>query len=283
MKNGRSSSPSTLLTLCFMLVFALASCGRGNSQASSSQKQQKQTQESPQKSALAAVEESLDKAEIPSSDLTVIKQHIEASPDRFFDLLTKVEARAKEDPYLLKRVDKKKSLPQDYEPGDLVLLDKTGLSVSRPGHRLRKPAYEALVLMSEAARKEGISLLVSSAYRSYAYQVEVFARNVKEMGQKEAERVSAHPGASQHQLGTAIDFGSITDAFAQTKASAWLVKNAATYGFSLSYPKGMEPITGYVWESWHYRYIGTDATALQDEYFLGVQCYLIQFLDARLS
>ena len=83
----------------------------------------------------------MDKAEIPSSDLTVIKQRIEASPDRFFDLLTKVEARAKEDPYLLKRVDKKKSLPQDYEPGDLVLLDKTGLSVSRPGHRLRKPAH----------------------------------------------------------------------------------------------------------------------------------------------
>jgi len=54
----------------------------------------------PAKSALAAVEESLDKAEIPSSDLTVIKQRIEASPDRFFDLLTKVEARAKEDPYL---------------------------------------------------------------------------------------------------------------------------------------------------------------------------------------
>ena len=184
------------------------------------------------------------------------------------------------DPFLLRLLDKRHSLPSDYEPADLVHLDGTGLPVSRAGHRLRKPAFDSLVVMDKAARSEGISLLVSSSYRSYAYQSEVFSRNVAEMGKKEAERVSAAPGTSQHQLGTAIDFGSITDAFAETAASKWLAKNAGRFGFSLSYPKGQEGLTGYVWESWHYRYIGKDAVALGDEYFGGIQQYLMLFLDA---
>jgi D-alanyl-D-alanine carboxypeptidase len=134
--------------------------------------------------------------------------------------------------------------------------------------------------MSRAAKAEGVSLLVSSAYRSYEYQKSVFARNVAEMGEKEALRVSAPPGASQHQLGTAMDFGSITDAFAETAAGKWLTFNAASFGFSLSFPKDMEAVTGYRWESWHYRFIGKDAVTLQNEYFGGIQQYLMLFLDA---
>ncbi|MCX7027977.1 MAG: M15 family metallopeptidase [Spirochaetes bacterium] len=199
---------------------------------------------------------------------------------RFFELLDAAMADRTTDAKLLARVDKSKSLPRDYEPSDLVQLDGKSLSVSRPGHRLRKPAFEALVVMSAAAKADGLSLTISSAYRSYSYQESLFTRNVAEMGEKEASRVSARPGSSQHQLGTAIDFGSITDAFALTPASKWLVANARRFGFSLSYPKGMESVTGYVWESWHYRYIGKAAASLQAEYFDGVQHYLILFLDA---
>lgn len=212
-----------------------------------------------------------------------IRKKIEKSPQRFFVLLKNVETAMKVDPFLLRRADKQKGLPASYEPTDLVALDGTGLSVSRPGHRLRKPAFEALREMDREARAQGITLVVSSSYRSYAYQQEVFARNVKEMGEMEASRVSARPGASQHQLGTAIDFGSITDAFAETRAGTWLAANADRFGFSLSYPKGMEAVTGYVWESWHYRFIGKEAAALQKEYFLGVQHYLMLFLDALTS
>ncbi|MCE1197115.1 D-alanyl-D-alanine carboxypeptidase family protein, partial [bacterium] len=86
--------------------------------------------------------------------------------------------------------------------------------------------------------------------------------------------------ASQHQLGTAADFGSITDEFAGTAAGKWVAANAGRFGFSLSFPKGLEPVTGYLWESWHFRYIGKEAAALQEEYFGGVQHYLIVFLDA---
>jgi len=209
-----------------------------------------------------------------------ISGRIESSPDRFFALLDEVRAEMAADPGLLRRADKGKGLPADFAPADLVVLDGTGLAVSRPGHKLRKPAFDALIVMSKAAKAEGITLLVSSAYRSYKYQKDVFARNVAEMGEKEALRVSAPPGASQHQLGTAIDFGSITDAFATTTAGIWISANAGRFGFSLSFPKGMEPVTGYMWESWHYRFIGKDAVALQNEYFGGVQHYLMLFLDA---
>ncbi len=186
----------------------------------------------------------------------------------------------KSDPNLLRRVDKTVALPSEYVPSDLVLLDgKYPFVTAKKNMQLRAPARDALVRMAEAARAEGITLLVSSTYRSYSYQKSVFERNVKEMGKTEAERVSAPPGMSQHQLGTAIDFGSITDEFATTAQSRWLSSNAAKFGFSLSFPKGMEPVTGYMWESWHYRYISQPAAELQNRFFLGTQQYLIEFLS----
>lgn len=208
-----------------------------------------------------------------------VNKRIEASPERFFALIDAIQVEMAADPFLLTRADKQKGLASGYEPGDLVVLDNTGLSLSRPGHRLRKPALDALKAMDKAARADGITIVVSSAYRSYAYQKDLFARNVAEMGEKEAARVSAVPGASQHQLGTAADFGSITDDFAKTEAGRWMKANAGRFGFSLSYPEGMESVTGYVWESWHYRFIGETAVALQDEYFEGVQHRLMLFLD----
>ena len=214
----------------------------------------------------------------PGAKASVLAR-LEAAPDRFLSLLDRALADRRADPMLLYRVDKAKALPPGYVPPDLVKLDGTGLSVSRPGHRLRASAFRALVAMSEASGAEGVALLVSSSYRSYEYQVEVFGRNVKELGRSQAEMVSAAPGHSQHQLGEAIDFGSITDAFAETKASRWLSANARRFGFSLSFPKGMTDVTGYAWESWHYRYIGTAAAALEGEYFEGIQQYLLLFLD----
>ncbi|PKL06979.1 MAG: peptidase M15 [Spirochaetae bacterium HGW-Spirochaetae-9] len=205
---------------------------------------------------------------------------IESSPDRFLSLVDALRVEMAADPALLRRADKQKGLSADFEPSDLVALDGSGLSVSRPGHRLRRPAFEALRAMSAAARADGVTLLVSSTYRSYDYQKNLFARNVAEMGEKEAARVSAAPGTSQHQLGTVMDFGSITDAFALTAAGKWMAANAGRFGFSLSFPKGMEAVTGYVWESWHFRYIGKEAVAMQDEYFDGIQHNLMLFLDA---
>ena len=119
---------------------------------------------------------------------------------------------------LVALVDKAVALPENYVPDDLVVLADAipGLSVKKasPPLQLRRLALPALHAMVQAARESGIELPISSAYRSYQYQVGLFERYVRESGLAQAERFSARAGHSQHQLGLAIDFGSITVEFA---------------------------------------------------------------------
>lgn len=183
-----------------------------------------------------------------------------------------------DDLYLWILVDKEHSLPEDYEPDDLVELKNASYTVNRTGMFLREKAALSLEEMAAAAEAYGITLLASSAYRSYDYQQQVYTRNVTQMGQEAADRESARPGHSQHQLGLVIDFGSITDAFADTAQGIWLAANASRFGWSLSFPDGYEEITGYRWESWHYRYTGVKLAEFIDTYFDGIQHYALRFL-----
>ncbi|MCL2472197.1 MAG: M15 family metallopeptidase [Treponema sp.] len=185
-----------------------------------------------------------------------------------------------QDPYTYYLVDKQHPLPDGYEPEDLIPL-KTGIyRVSRNNLMLRKPAADALQEMAEAAAKDGIVFEIGSTYRSAEYQAQVYDREVKTYGKETADRESAPPGRSQHQLGLVIDFAPIDDSFSATPASRWLQKNADSFGFSLSFPDGYEDITGYRWESWHYRYVGKDLAAFIDNYFDGTQQYALQFIHA---
>ncbi len=178
-------------------------------------------------------------------------------------------------------IDKKHNIGSTYIPQNLIKLQKNNdFAINRNDLSLRSEAYEALVTMSKAAKEDGITLLVSSTYRSYEYQQKLFQRWVDIDGLEEAERESARAGTSQHQLGTAIDFGSITDDFAQTKMGQWIYKNAATYGWSLSFPMGYEDITGYRWECWHFRYIGKEACNFQAKWFNNVQQDMLEFINA---
>ena len=158
-------------------------------------------------------------APIPAEAKAAIQARVDASPNVFLRYVSAASSEAAADLMLLARVDKEKALPKAYAPADLVALDGTGLSVSRAGHHLRKPAYIALKAMDAAARLDGTNLVVASSYRSYDYQVEVWNRTVKSDGLAATEASVAPPGHSQHQLGTAVDFGPISEAFAQTKAS----------------------------------------------------------------
>ena len=183
--------------------------------------------------------------------------------------------------YLLTLVDKQHYLSKDYVPEDLVPLVKNNhYAINRNDLSLRIPVEKALCTMSDAAANDGITILVSSTFRSYDYQAKLYARNVKQLGQAAADRESARPGTSQHQLGTAIDFGSITDDFVETKQGKWLAKNAMKYGFSLSFPDGYEDVTGYRYECWHYRYIGIEACKMQQKWFGNIQQYMLEFLYA---
>jgi D-alanyl-D-alanine carboxypeptidase len=205
-----------------------------------------------------------------------IQQGITARPADFMHLLAEVLAEPAD---LLVLVDKAHPLPSDAVPPDLVSLNDYRLSVSRKELQLRKSIMPAVLAMDNAARAAGAPLLYSSSYRSYDYQADVYARAVQQEGQAQADRESARPGASQHQLGTVIDFGSITDAFADTRQGRWLAAHAWEYGFSLSYPDGYEAVTGYRHESWHYRYITKPAARLQREFFGDVQQYMLVFLN----
>ena len=106
-------------------------------------------------------------------------------------------------------------------------------------------------------------------------------RALKTQPREEAVRTLAPPGHSQHQLGTAIDFGSIDVSFARTPAGQWLLANAWRYGFSLSYPEGQEALTGYSWEPWHYRYVGRAAAGLIQEFFAGRQQEFLSFYGEK--
>lgn len=177
-------------------------------------------------------------------------------------------------------IDKKHTVSSSYVPKDLVPLVKNDLySINRNDLSLRPDVEIALQVMAKAALNDGIRLLVSSTYRSYSYQEKLFARWVAIDGLEEAERESARPGTSQHQLGSAIDFGSITDDFDTTPMGKWVYANAAKYGWSLSFPKNYEDITGYRWECWHFRYIGVPACQLQKKWFCNVQQYMLEFID----
>ncbi len=204
---------------------------------------------------------------------------IKANRDAFFKDLDLVLKSEIEDSLIL--VDKKHLLDSKFAPQKIVMLKtikNRAYKLDRLNIDLSALVLDPLQEMALAAKKDGTVLVVSSGYRSYDYQDKLFNRYVKRYGLAEASKFSASPGTSQHQLGTAIDFGTITDAYAETKAGKWLFKNAGKYGWSLSYPKGLKNITGYNWECWHYRYIGSEACKFQKKWFRDIQQYTLEVI-----
>ncbi len=196
------------------------------------------------------------------------------------NILAEEKTFKKDDLSLFYLIDKKHNVGSSYVPTGLVPVTANSLyDVNKKGMSLRPDVESALRVLAKAAKNDGIKLLVSSTYRSYQYQENLFNYWVKVDGLEEAERESARPGTSQHQLGVAVDFGNIDDSFAQTKMGKWLSQNAYKYGWSLSFPHEYEDITGYRWECWHYRYIGENACNFQKKYFNDVQQYMLEFID----
>ena len=204
-----------------------------------------------------------------------IQSGIRKSPSDFLKLMGTVLDQP-QDFFVL--VDKHHPLEASYVPADLVNLKAYSVKTLWPHILLRKVVVPDMLAMVRAARADGVTLTFSSGYRSFSYQQGVFEREVRMYGREMAERESAHAGYSQHQLGTAIDFGSISDAYEQTPEGRWVAEHAWKYGFSLSYPAGFEDVTGYRHESWHYRYITRAGALMQKRYFRDIQQYFLQFL-----
>lgn len=159
---------------------------------------------------------------------------------------------------LLMLVNKYNVLDENYKPDDLKTLNS---NYSYWGE-LREEAADAFLTMAEAARKEGLKLVNTSPFRSYELQTKLYNGYSKRDGKAAADRYSARPGFSEHQTGLATDIVTPTSNFSTfetTKEFTWLKNNAYKYGFILRYKEGMEYITGYMYEPWHYRYVGIDA------------------------
>lgn len=130
------------------------------------------------------------------------------------------------------------------------------------GMKMVKEAKEAFENLSKNAAKEGLNIIAMSTYRSYNYQVNLYNRYVKEDGKEKADTYSGRPGHSEHQTGLAVDVYNKKENytnFEKTKEFNWMMEHAHEYGFILRFPKDKEKETGYIYESWHYRYVGLDA------------------------
>ena len=178
--------------------------------------------------------------------------------------------------YLLALVTKDTMLKSEYVPPDLQPVP----AFMHPYYemQLRAEALAQLEALWMAAEAEGVILHIRSAYRSYSTQKGLFQDYASRHGEEQANRFSARPGQSEHQLGTAVDFGGTSvdfkASFAETPQGIWLAENAHRFGFALSYPRNKEDITGYIFEPWHYRYIGIDAAAEWRESGLTLKEYL---------
>lgn len=154
-------------------------------------------------------------------------------------------------------------LPEDYVPDDLVVIKNWYSYGNNP--KLRAEPYEKFIEMFNKAKEEGLTIIINSSYRSYKYQEDLYNGYLKQNGQEETDAYAARPGHSEHQTGLTIDvttYGANADTFEKTNEYKWLQNNAHKYGFILRYPKDKEYITGYKYESWHYRYVGVEAATI---------------------
>lgn len=150
------------------------------------------------------------------------------------------------------------ALPPDYAPG------------------VNAEAEDAFYKMQAEAHDLGLTLYISSGFRSYDYQAGLYQRYVDRSGKAEADRYSARPGHSEHQTGLAFDLNTISDEFKDTDEGKWVAENCHKYGFIIRYPEDKESVTGYMYEPWHIRYLGVEtATAVYEsglclEEYLGI-------------
>ena len=185
----------------------------------------------------------------------------------------------------------------------LILIDKfnpipddalRGLKLTKVNGKLvEKQTAFYLQMMLDELYKSKLDIKVLSAYRSIDYQQMLWDKSINDEISHGAnysdavDKVSkslAIPGASEHNLGLAVDFATpesedTEDDFFKSPQSKWLCRNSANYGFILRYPRLKEHITGICYEPWHYRYVGTEAARLIKDNGLCLEEFLHFYQD----
>ncbi|MBR5015733.1 MAG: M15 family metallopeptidase [Clostridia bacterium] len=161
-------------------------------------------------------------------------------------------------------VNKVCGVSKNYKPANLQLTKYRATDRAEANQYMVDYAANAMDAMIEGAMAEGYTVLVTTAYRSYSFQSTLYNNYVAKDGQAAADKYSARPGTSEHQTGLAADLTSatvgykLTKDFGGTAEGQWLSAHAHEYGFILRYTSAGEPITGYMYEPWHFRYVGVD-------------------------
>lgn len=178
---------------------------------------------------------------------------------------------------LMVPLDKQHVLARDCVPRDMVQLPA---AISVGAQNLTATTIAALQELFTAAAKDGFpTFKVNSSYRSYDVQAATYNGYVSSLGQAQADRTSARPGHSEHQLGTTADVcarGLCLENFTGSPEAAWIFENSWKYGFIVSYPDGKEPITGYAYEPWHIRYLGKEIAKQAHESGLTLHEFLLR-------
>ena len=176
-------------------------------------------------------------------------------------------------------VNKYYSLPEKYAPTDIVDVSNW---YAFAGIKTRQVVLDAFKEMFNAAKEDGHTLIINSGYRTYDAQKKIYDEYKDLKGEEYADEYAARPDYSEHQSGLALDiitYGASGETFDTTDAFKWLQKNAHKYGFILRYPKDKEDITGYAYESWHYRYLGKDLATKVKKSGLTYDEYYAYYLD----
>ncbi len=182
---------------------------------------------------------------------------------------------------VLMLVNKFNYLTEDYEIDDLVDMS---IQYAFNGKQIKQEVYDAFKTMHIAAAKEGLNLVANSAYRTYAYQKSIYSSYKNSDGTEAADSYAARAGHSEHQTGLSIDISTLNstaDNFAETKEFTWLINNAYKYGFILRYPEDKEYLTGYNYESWHYRYVGKEVAAQIHDEGITFDEYYAYYIDGE--
>ncbi len=180
-------------------------------------------------------------------------------------------------------VNKYYLLDSSYAPDDLVTISQTYSWGEAGSQRVREVAYSAFLDMWNAANEEGYYLMVSSSYRSYAEQEEVYNNYKNSSGERYADSIAARPGSSEHQTGLTLDIFSRTntnrETFKDSAEAKWLAENSYKFGFILRYPEDKVDITGYTYEAWHFRYVGEEIATYIYEHDITFEEYYAYFLE----
>ena len=251
----------TLIALLLAAALVFTGCGHKQKPAQTDPGQQGETAAQQPVGEPQQGEEQPEEPQLPAMETSLDDYPLEAATDDILVLVNKTHP-----------------VTREYAADDLVTVEHCDPNVGTADtKKMRKVAADAIEELIAGAKEDGFDIVMRTGYRSYDYQDYLFNSYAANYGEAEANTYSARPGQSEHQTGWCCDVGRIgygLTSFDGTAEADWIAENSWKYGFILRYPADKTDITGYIYESWHIRYVGKDAAQYIYENGLTLEEYL---------